>query len=190
MARKVLIVNGSPRKKGNTATLIERLIEGVEESNPDAEIKVVDLHSLSIKPCKACDGCRREGREGDYCVIDDDMASLYKKTVKADAIVFACPIYWFSVSAQMKLFMDRLYGLWLERTKAFEGKRLAVMLVYGDADEVTSGAVNAIHMFEDTAKYCKAQLVGVVHGTAGDIGDAKKDQELCKKAKELGKALL
>jgi multimeric flavodoxin WrbA len=190
MSENILILNGSPRKKGNTAYLIERLIEGIRENHPAAAVEVVNLHTSKIGPCRACDACRKEGREGQFCAFQDDMAPLYGKVLQADSIVFASPIYWFTVSAQMKLFIDRLYGLWLEKNHSLENKEIAALLVYGDADPYISGAVNAIRMFEDACRYCKAKFVGVAYGTANDIGDALKSVELCDKAKALGRALL
>ncbi len=189
MAKKVLILNGSPRKNGNTAYLIGKVTDGIRETHPDAEIETVALGQLKINPCKACDGCRREDRIGKYCVVRDDMAPLYDKAAAADAIIFASPIYWFNMTAQTKLFMDRLYGLWLERTRAFEGKTFAVLTVYGDEDPYASGAVNFIHIVEDASRYCKARFAGAVYGTANDIGDAQDNSALCEKAFELGKAL-
>lgn len=190
MAKNVLILNGSPRKKGNTVFLIGKAIEGIRAADGDANVEVVNLNSLKIGPCLACDGCRREGREGKYCVVKDDMANLYEKVVKADAIVLASPIYWFSITAQMKLFMDRLYGLWLEKTKSLEGKPIAALYVYGDEDPYISGAVNAIGMMESLWRYTKARPAGLVYGTANDIGDAEKNAELSRKAEMLGRALL
>jgi multimeric flavodoxin WrbA len=190
MGKNVLILNGSPRKKGNTVYLIGKAIEGIRTAHQDATVEVVNLNTLKIGPCLACDGCRREGRDGKYCVIKDDMAGLYEKVAQADAIVLASPIYWFSITAQMKLFMDRLYGLWLEKTKSLVDKPIAAILVYGDEDPYISGAVNAIGVMESLWRYTRAKPAGLVYGTANDIGDAEKNAELSKKAEMLGKALL
>jgi multimeric flavodoxin WrbA len=90
----------------------------------------------------------------------------------------------------MKLFMDRLYGLWLEKTKSLVDKPIAAILVYGDEDPYISGAVNAIGVMESLWRYTRARPAGLVYGTANDIGDAEKNAELSKKAEMLGKALL
>jgi multimeric flavodoxin WrbA len=190
MSKSILVLNGSPRRKGNTTFLISKLMEGVYETHPGARIEVANLAFMKIAACRACDACRREDRIGQYCAFKDDMAELYEKVLQADAIVVASPIYWFSVTAQMKLFMDRLYGLWLERTNAFHDKAIAAILVYGDVDPYISGAINAIRMIEDICRYSKAKPAGIVYGTANDIGDAEKDKELSDKATMLGKALL
>lgn len=190
MSESILILNGSPRKKGNTVFLIRKFIEGIREKHPDASIEVVNLHTLKIGPCRACDACRKEGRSQQYCVFKDDMEGLYDKVVNCSAIVLASPIYWFTVTAQMKLFMDRLYGLWLEKTHSLQGKTFAGILVYGDEDPYISGAVNAIHMLEDACRYCKGRMAGIAYGTANDVGDAEKNPELTQKAVMLGRALL
>lgn len=189
MANKVLIVNGSPRKKGNTAFLIQKMTEGILAADPGASVEVVELSKLQIGPCLACDGCRREGRSGLYCVVKDDMAGLYGKVAQCDALVLAAPVYWFSLSGQIKLFLDRLYGLWLERHRTLEGKRLAALVVYGDEDPYISGAINALHMVGDIARYCKMKLAGTVYGTANGIGDAEKNEALVRRACALGAEL-
>ena len=84
MIKKILILNGSPRMKGNTAVLIGKLAEGIREVVADAEIEIIALNSMRIRPCQACGGCRREGREGKYCVIQDDMSPLYDIVLQAD----------------------------------------------------------------------------------------------------------
>jgi multimeric flavodoxin WrbA len=190
MSKSFLIVNGSPRKNGNTAYLISKLIEGISETHPDADIEVINLRTMKIGPCRACDACRKEDRKQPYCAFQDDMAGLYEKVVQCDALVLASPIYWFSITAQMKLFMDRLYGLWLEKTHSLQNKTFAGILVYGDPDPYISGAVNAIRMIEDTSKYCKGTMAGIVYGTANDIGDAQKNEELSRKTVMLGQTLL
>lgn len=78
------------------------------------------LQSLNIKPCAACDFCRTSGTNS--CVINDDMKDLYKKISKAKAIILATPVYWFSYSAQLKAFIDRFYGLVLDKNNVLENK--------------------------------------------------------------------
>lgn len=91
MSRKIVILKGSPRGKGNSAALADRLAAGAMEAG--AQVESVYLHGMDIRPCDACDLCR-EQRQG--CVIQDDMHSLYPKLLAADAIVLASPIYWFA----------------------------------------------------------------------------------------------
>ena len=91
MTRKLLILKGSPREKGNSNVLADRAAAGALEAG--AEVESVYLHGLDIRPCDGCDLCKENG---EFCVIDDDMQSLYPKLLEADAMLLASPIYWFT----------------------------------------------------------------------------------------------
>ena len=106
MSQSILILKASPRERGNSALLAERTAEGARQAG--AMVESIYLHSLDIRPCDACDLCRENDGE---CVIPDDMQSLYPRLRAADAIVIATPVYWFTLSAQAKLFIDRWYAL-------------------------------------------------------------------------------
>ena len=105
MSKFILILKGSPRQNGNSNTLAEQVEKGAKEAG--AEVESLMLHHMDIRPCDACDFCTET--DG-VCVIKDDMQTIYPKIRRADAIVFASPIYWFTVSAQIKLCMDRMYA--------------------------------------------------------------------------------
>jgi len=183
MAKKVLILKGSPREKGNSATLAEQAAAGARAAG--AQVDSVYLHRLDIRPCDACEECHKTG----VCIIDDDMASLYPKVATADSILFASPIYWFTISAQMKLCIDRWYAFQASGFKEFQGKKFGVVLSYGDSDLYNSGGINAIHTFETMCRFLEADIIGIIHGTLSDVGDAEKFPELMEKAFQLGKKL-
>lgn len=103
---KVLIVIGSPRKKGNTDLLISKVMEGIAEAGGSSE--VVRLVDYDINPCIGCGGCEKEGK----CVVQDDMQEMYPKIDAADRIIIASPIYFYSVTAQTKAFVDRSQAMW------------------------------------------------------------------------------
>ncbi len=184
-AKKVLVFLGSPRKKGNSALLAERVMDGARAAG--AEVESFYLHEMNIKPCTACDACRRKGQRD--CILKDDMAPLYSRLRKADAIVMATPVYWFTVSAQTKLFMDRWYAMGGEAGYPFRGKRFGIVVTYGDEDPFSSGAVNALRTFEDTLGYVGAEIVGMIYGSADKAGEIKKNKSLLNKAYQLGKDL-
>jgi multimeric flavodoxin WrbA len=142
---------------------------------------------MDIGPCTACDACREA--TADDCTIADDMLPLYPKLRAADALVIASPIYWFTVSAQTKLFMDRCYALGGPQGYALAGKQVGIILTYADPDPFVSGAVNALRMFQDGFNYVGAEIVGMVYGTAGDAGQIKSNTELMEKAYRLGERL-
>ena len=183
--KKIVVLLGSPRKKGNSTILAKRLVDGAQESG--AEVETVYLNGLTIAPCIACDGCRKTSARG--CVVDDDMQQIYPKLAVSDAVVWISPIYWFTVSAQLKAVMDRLYAFGADGYAALHGKQAAVGLTYGGSDTFDSGAVNALHTFRDMFGYLKMDWVGTIHGSAYDAGEVAADTALLDKATQLGRQL-
>ena len=184
--KKVLVVLGSPRKKGNSTTLAERIIKGAETAG--AIVERVYLHGQNIAPCNACYACRKEDAKG--CVIDDDMQPIYKKLVDSYAWVIASPVYWFTMSAQTKLFMDRCFALLGYKKNVFKGKRIAIAMSYADADPFSSGCVNALRAFQDAFTYTGSTIVGMVYGSGDKPGEIKSNKRLMIQAEELGKELV
>ncbi len=182
---KVLILLGSPRKKGNSAILAERIARGAKSAG--AKVETLYMHGMKIAPCKACFACQKPKSKG--CSIDDDMQAVFKKMIAADAWVIASPVYWFNVSAQTKLWMDRCFALPAYARNAFTGKRIAIAMSYGGNDPFDSGCINAFRMFQDAYGYVKAEIVGMVYGSAMDAGDITRHEVLMQEAEELGKQL-
>lgn len=183
MSKRVLVFKGSPREHGNSSTLADRAVDGAKAAG--AEVEVFSLRTMNIKPCDACDTCHETG----VCVLKDDMQILYPKLIQADAIVIASPIYWFTMNAQTKLFVDRWYGLETPQGNPLKGKQFGILLTYGDTDPYSSGAINAIRTFQDMLRYIGASIRGIVYGTANDIGDIQKQPELMERAYKLGEKL-
>jgi multimeric flavodoxin WrbA len=189
MDKKIVILKGSPRKRGNSALLADQVAAGAQEAG--AELESYYLHSMDIAPCDACDSC--QGIADVDCIIDDDMQVLYPKLREADAVVYASPIYWFTVSAQLKLFMDRCYGFGGDTDEpedhALAGKRIGVVLTYGGDDPYDSGAINAIRTFQDMFDYIPAEIVGIVYGYGLDAGEIRRNENVMQKAYDLGSKL-
>ena len=183
---QILIINGSPRIKGNSAYLSKLL----KEKFDDAELisQIIPLDRLSINPCKACDSCIRSGNL--ECIQKDDMLPLYSKIRESDCIIFVSPIYWFAVTAQMKLFMDRLYAFHTKDGFKLSDKIMAGILVYGDEDVVQSGGINAVRSLNDMFLYCKAKFKKVVYGTAMDPEDVKKNFPFMDKVEKITKEII
>jgi len=186
MSDRVLVFLGSPRKRANSTLLAGQIAAGAQAAG--AEVETFTLHEMDIRPCRACEGCHRPNSHG--CVIDDDMQALYPKLRAADAIVIASPVYWFTVSAQTKLLMDRWYALEGPQGNALRGKRFAIALTYGDSDPFTSGAVNALRTFQDACRFIGAEIVGMVYGTASQEGEIAANQALLERAYRLGQQLV
>ena len=102
----VLVINGSPRAKGNSDLLCEAFIRGAEEAGHQAE--KISLREKEIHPCRACYACFRTGR----CVQRDDMEEVLEQAAAADVLVLASPTYFLTMSGPMKVFIDRLLPKW------------------------------------------------------------------------------
>lgn len=186
---KVLVILGSPRKKGNTELLTEKILAGVEEAGGSWE--PVRLEGRDIHPCIACGGCEKEGS----CVVLDDMQELYDKIDRADRIIIASPIYFYSVTAQTKAFIDRCQAMWSR--KYILNKRQK-----GDVEKigylVSVAATKGQRVFESailTVKYAfdamdfKYGGEFVVRG-ADKRGAILKMPEVLEQAKEFGRKVV
>ena len=182
MTSKLVVLKGSPKENGNSSTLANQAIQGAKDSG--AEVEEFFLQNMDINACDACDFCK--GLEGGNCIVEDDMQQIYPKLIAADAILLASPVYWFTISAQLKACIDRWYALEGPEGYLLAGKRFGLVLAYGDSDPFNSGAVNAIRTIQDMCSYLEADLVGVVYGSAPDPGDIKKLPETLQKAYALG----
>ena len=182
--RKVLVLLGSPRKKGNSAVLAGEIVKGAEDAG--ARCETVYVHGMKISPCQSCYACQKKDSKG--CAIDDDMQAIYPKLLEADAWVIASPVYWFTMSAQTKLWMDRCFALPAYGENPFK-KKIAIAMSYGDTDPFTSGCVNALRTFQDSFRYVGAKIAGTVYGSALEGGEISKNVELLKAAREIGAKL-
>lgn len=184
--KKVVVLLGSPRRNGNSTELARHIALGAEQAG--AEVETVYINGLKISPCQACNSCQKPGAAG--CVVKDDMQQLYPKISSAYALVIASPVYWFTVSAQTKIVLDRCYGFGANQYKDLIGKRVAVAMSFGDTDPFTSGCVNALRTFQDACRYVGMKLVGQVYGSADQAGEISSNTELMKQAEELGQKLV
>ena len=184
MPKQILILKASPREKGNSATLADRLAAGAIAAG--AQVESIYLHGLDIRACDACDLCQEPGSG---CVIEDDMQPLYPKLAEADAIVLASPIYWFTFTAQLKLCMDRWYAFQSSKWQELQNKPFGIILTYGDTDLYTSGGINAIHTFESMARFLHGELAGIVHASLDEADEAAKQPALLEQAYRLGQEL-
>ena len=105
---KVLVINGSPRAKGNSDLLCDEFLRGAREAGH--QVEKISLREKNIGPCKACYACFKTGR----CVQRDDMEDVLEKVTACDVLVLASPTYFLTMSGQMKIFIDRLLPKWQE----------------------------------------------------------------------------
>ena len=103
--KKIVILNGSPRKNGKTASLVKAFTEGAASAGN--EVKELYLQGVNIGGCMACEACSRNSGK---CVQKDDMAQVNEAVEWCDVIVFASPMYWGTITGQLKIVVDRLYA--------------------------------------------------------------------------------
>ncbi|MBI5559508.1 MAG: flavodoxin family protein [Deltaproteobacteria bacterium] len=187
---KVLAFNGSPRRGGNTETLLSAVAKGVELAG--GEIEIIRLADLTISPCLSCGGCDKTG----ICVLKDDMGELYEKIGRARRIILASPIYFYGVTAHAKAFVDRAQALWSKKNLlkkkgqwCEDPDRLGffVSVAATKGEKIFDGAVL-------TAKYFYDAL-GVSYGGAFLVkgvdkrGEMEKAEEKIREAEEFGRRI-
>ncbi len=185
---KVLAAVGSPRKEGNTDALVSAILEGA--ASVGAGVEKVNLAELRIEFCDACETCIQADPNADYCFKEDDMRDLYPKVAEADCLLVGTPVYFFSLSAQTKVFLDRLLPFSSgERIRTLQGKKLALAVVYGDADPAAAGVSNVINVVRQAADYANMRWMGYICGQAENLGDVAENEELLDKARQFGVVL-
>lgn len=105
---KILAFYGSPRRKGNTALLLQQAVNGAKEAG--AQVEEIVLRDLKISPCLEIYGCKKDGR----CVIKDDFQDLYDRLLTCHGVMLASPIFFYTVSSHTKILMDRCQSLWVK----------------------------------------------------------------------------
>lgn len=106
---KVIGISGSPRRDGNTETLLTEVLRGAEEAKADTRLFI--LQEMNISPCRHCEGCLAEGE----CVVEDDMSLIYAEIKSLDALVLASPIQFYGLTAQAKAMIDRCQAFWARK---------------------------------------------------------------------------
>ncbi len=156
-----VVIAGSPRK----GMYSDRLAEAYSSRKENSEI--IYARSLKAGPCKACEYCH--GKGNGICVQKDDMADALERIRKADEIALFSPIYWWQVTSQMKLVIDRLYAM---DHKEWEGKKLTVVL-NGAAEDDDREFALLRDLFKEMADYLKLDFTFLGVGTTDDAAFEK-----------------
>jgi len=106
---KIVAIYGSPRRKGNTAALLKKAVEGAQDSG--AEVEEIVLRDLKISPCLEIYGCMQAGE----CAIKDDFQKVRDKILGSQGLMLASPIFFYTVSSHTKILMDRFQSLWVKK---------------------------------------------------------------------------
>ena len=139
---KILVLTGSPRKGGNSATLADHFIKGAKEAGHS--IERFDAAFKKVHPCIACNSCGMDGT----CVFKDDFEFVRRHIIDADCVVFATPMYYFGISAQLKAVIDRFYAI---NGSIHVPKKAVLLMTY--ANTAASEAVPIKSHYEVLLKY-------------------------------------
>jgi len=171
---KVLGIQCSLRKGGNTDILMQEALTGAGDCGADTEL--LTIWDKDIKPCDGCYSCAKTGK----CHIKDDMQGIYLKLLDADGIIWGTPVYFFDVAAQAKILIDRSYVLYMGCKLANKvGGVISVASSLGH-----SGVWNLFNAYFSVNHMFSADLV---YGYAKEKGDIRKDRHAMKAAGELGR---
>jgi multimeric flavodoxin WrbA len=176
---EVVVLFGSPRRKGNTIELVNAMTETFRARGH--HVRMLYLNDMHIRPCQGCLTCMEEG----LCRINDDMKDIRKYMLEADLIVFATPVYWFTVSGQLKIVMDRsLAFMDKEYNSRIRGKKAVTIMTSGDGDPAVCAP--ALDTFRQTFNLLGLDYAGHVEGLGcGERGGvAQEDMERAGKLAE------
>jgi multimeric flavodoxin WrbA len=177
---KILGLVGSPNINGNTAKLVNAILEGAAENG--AEKVIYNLAYLNIRGCDACCRCQESG----CCLIDDDMQKLYQEIQAADAVVLGSPVYMWQMTAQTKLLIDRLTAFLKPNfSSRLDNKKLILVFSQGSSDRDAFKPY-----FEYTAGllyYLGFDVLETVIAAGTDKLEVSFRPSLLEKARELGK---
>ncbi len=175
--KNILIISSSPRKDGNSEILAASFAKGAKESGNNVE--TIYIREKQINFCRGCMACAKLG----HCVIKDDAVEIAAKMHDADVLVFASPVYYYSVSGQLKTIFDRsnpLYGTDYSFVKVY-----LLSTAAEDEEETADGSIKAVQGWVDCFE--RAELSGVVFaGGVNAIGDIT-DHPAIHEAYEMGK---
>lgn len=175
---KVLAINSSPRKNGNCDLLCDQFLKGAAQAGHAVE--KIRLAERDIRPCAACYSCGN----GHNCVQQDGMAEILEKVMEADVIVLATPVYFYSMAAQMKIFIDRCFTRYTEiKDKQFYFIITAADPQHSAAEETIAGLRGFLRCLSG------AKEMGIIYGTgAWDKGDVLRHPAY-EKAFEMGRSV-
>lgn len=154
---RIVVLNGSPRPKGNTAALIAAFREGAESRGH--EVTVLPVGTMKIGGCKGCEYCHTKG--GGACVQKDDMAQVYPALAEAELLVLASPVYYFGLTGQLQSVISRFYAVMAPAAKKF-----ALLLTSGSPD--VYGAIEA--QYRGILSFIQAQDLGIFEYNGKQVG--------------------
>ena len=174
---KILVLTGSPHPDGTTALLADEFCSGVKET--EHELVRFDTAQLNIHPCIACDHCRKNDNP---CIFEDDMAKIYPHLLEADLVVLVTPLYYFGMSAQLKMAIDRFYAVNAKlRSKP---KQSCLFAACGDHDEWAMEAL--VKHYELICRYLNWENCGTILSYGCSTKEDVMGTDFPKQARDMG----
>ncbi|MBR2812895.1 MAG: flavodoxin family protein [Solobacterium sp.] len=176
---KITILMGSPNRKGSTNILVDAFVRGAQEAGHTCE--VIDAAHASVHPCIGCIHCGYEGP----CVQKDDMEKIRKSLLSSDMVVFATPLYYYGMSAQLKIIVDRFCAF----NSSLNRRHLksALLTVAWNADDWTFDAISA--HYKTLVRYINLEDKGMVLGYGCGTPSMTEHSRYPEQAYKLGKGL-
>lgn len=182
MSKKIVILNGSPRKTGNTSTLVKAFTEGAESMGNT--VTEFFLDKMDIHGCKGCFG-GHSSRECP-CVQKDDMAQIYPAVKECEVVVLASPLYYWTISGQLRTALDRLFALEERDGNLLRGNGKSSALLMAAEGH---GFDDAVLYYDHLMEHLRWKNLGhVLAGGNMEVGDIKGKAEI-QKAYDLGKTI-
>lgn len=187
---QIIAFNGSPRKQGNTSTIIASVLEGARSMG--AETVEVRLHDIELKGCMGCLSCRKNPG---FCKQQDDLSPYLEAIKSCSGIIVGCPIYMYRISGQLKLFVDRIYSLYRNRpgggydSMVPPGKTYALVTSQG-APGKEQYAKSLRYLAGMTGSGLGMEVVGQITHVRGNERPAGQDRELLAEAYETGRRMI
>ena len=162
---KVYAINGSPRKNKNTATLLQKALDGVKESakGKEVETEIINLYDLNYTGCKSCFACKRlEGKSYGKCALKDDIQEVLEKLSEADGIIFGSPVYFGNITGQLQSFLERFlfpYLVYDENYSSIAPKKMPTAFIYTmNAPEEAMDQIGYLNTFNHIGSYIEGML--------------------------------
>lgn len=154
MNKRIVVITGSPRKNGNSFAMTEAFIKAAEAKGH--EIKRFDAAFMNLSGCHACETCFKSGMA---CSFDDDFNIIASEIEVADVVILSMPVYWYSIPAQIKAVIDKLFSF-LIAGRNIEGKKCALISCCEEDDSTVFDGVRI--PYERTAALIKWENIGEV----------------------------
>ena len=130
--KKMMIIDGGPRKTFNTAAMLGKIAGGARSVSDEIEVKTVRLYDIDYKGCMSCMACKLKGKVSNVCKFRDALTPILEEVAQADGLVLGSPIYFSEVTAQLRAFLERLIFAWLSYNdySLTAPKQMPVLLTY------------------------------------------------------------